>query len=121
MLAVCKIMLVVLLLMPVQSWAADVSVAWNPSPDASVTGYRLYYWVDGGEMQTIDAGFVTSFGPITLADNARVVMVATAYSIAAESDYSRKLIFTTWESGTVILNKLRSGDGTKNARLHVEE
>jgi hypothetical protein len=118
-LAVCKIMLAVLLLMPMPMpvWAADVTVAWNPSSDASVIGYRLYYWVDGGEMQTIDCGNVTQYGPITFPDNSRVVMVATAYSATDESDYSRKLIFTTWESGTVMLNRLKSKDGTKNVRI----
>lgn len=120
-LTLCKIMLAVLLLSPLQALAADVTVAWNPSADASVTGYRLYYWVDGGEVETIDCGSVTHYGPITLDDNVRVIMVATAYSATAESDYSRKLIFTTWESGTVVLNRLKSKDGTKNARLHVDE
>lgn len=66
----------------------NVSLSWNPSPDAGVSGYRIYYGVDShkyGEM--IDVGNVTN-AVITVPDGpGTYYFAATSYDYAGnESD-----------------------------------
>ncbi len=71
---------------------ADVSVplAWNPSPDANVAGYKIYY---GGASRTytnsVDVGNVTSTVIAGLADGTTYFFAATTYGAdGVESDFS---------------------------------
>ncbi len=99
-------------------FAADVTVAWNPPADTSaITGYKLYYWVDGVLADPVDVGLVYQSGTITFPDGVRIDMVATSYNDTDESNYSRKLIFDT--TGSVwVMGKAKNRDRSVNVRKH---
>jgi hypothetical protein len=83
---------VAMLALAVCSAQADVSVplAWNPSPDANVAGYKIYY---GGASRTytnsVDVGNVTSTVIAGLAEGTTYFFAATTYGAdGVESDFS---------------------------------
>ena len=60
-----------------------VQLAWDPSPDANVTGYKIYYGTNSGSYQIIvDVGNVTNT-TITLTNYAPITtyFIATAYTV----------------------------------------
>ena len=76
--------------------AGSVILSWNPSTDANVVGYRIYY---GAASRTytnvVDAGEVTSAAISNLVEGATYYFAATAYNILGlESDYSDETSYT---------------------------
>ena len=85
------ILLAVLVSIP--ALAAQVPLAWNPSPDAGVAGYKIYY---GGASQTytnsVDVGNVTNAVIKGLTGGVTYYFAATAYySSGVESDFSNEV------------------------------
>jgi hypothetical protein len=81
---------------------ADVSVplAWNPSPDVNVAGYKIYY---GGASRTytnsVDVGNVTSTVITGLAEGTTYFFAATTYGAdGVESDFSDEAVDVTTNS-----------------------
>lgn len=81
---------------------ADVSVplAWNPSPDVNVAGYKIYY---GGASRTytnfVDVGNVTSTVISGLAEGTTYFFAATTYGAdGVESDFSAEANAVTTNS-----------------------
>ena len=73
--------------------AADVNLAWNPSPDTDVTGYRLHYGTTSGVYSTkLEAGPTTSWKVTDLAPGLTYYFAATALNAAGiESAYSNQV------------------------------
>ncbi len=88
-----------LLLIPVQSYAEDVSFSWTANPEP-YTGYKLYYKTgansappyDGTGLNEGDSpiliGKVTTYTLTGLSPNETYHFVLTAYSETEESAYS---------------------------------
>jgi hypothetical protein len=76
--------------------APDVSLAWDPSPDADVSGYRLNYGLESGVYpQIIDVGNTTTATVSGLAAGQTFYFVVTAYTAEGmESLPSNEVSFT---------------------------
>ena len=76
--------------------AVNVRLAWDPSPEPLVTGYRLYYGTSSGEYtNVIDAGNRTDYTITGLAEGTTYYFAATAYTgIGDESTFSNVTSYT---------------------------
>jgi hypothetical protein len=76
--------------------AVDVKLAWDPSPEAMVTGYRLYYGTSSGNyMNYIDAGNRTDCTVTGLDAGTTYYFAATAYTgTGDESIFSNETLYT---------------------------
>jgi fibronectin type 3 domain-containing protein len=77
--------------------AAEVKLAWDPSPDADVTNYRVYWGYQSRTYTTwFDVGNVTNATVGALADGTRYFFAVTATTDdGRESDYSNEAEYTT--------------------------
>ena len=88
-----------LALMSWTGWAgsnSNVPLVWDPSADANVAGYRIYYGLSSHNYtSSVDVGKVTS-ATITLPSGTRTYyFAATTYdATGAESDYSNEATYT---------------------------
>lgn len=75
-----RLMFLAVLVLSSVSWAADVSLVWNPSDGAA--GYVLEMSVDNGQTWTgqIDVGNVTTYTWQNVPDNGMVLFRASAYN-----------------------------------------
>lgn len=75
--------------------SACVSLAWDPSPDASVAGYYVYYGMASGTYtKRADSGSVTSVTISNLIPGLTYYFAVTAYTAdLIESDFSNELSF----------------------------
>lgn len=81
--------------------AAEVTLAWNPSPEPSVTGYRVYYGTASHYYTAvIDAGNQTTLTISGLLPGVTYFFSATAYSATAESSLSGEIAYTVAEGGS---------------------
>jgi len=81
--------------LPSTNTVKSVMLVWNPSPDSSVTGYRVYYGVASRSYSTmIDTGSSTNLVITNLVRGTTYYFAATAYNPDAESDYSAEAIYT---------------------------
>lgn len=73
-----------------------VGLAWDPSPDSSVTGYAIYYGKSSGVWTTrVDVGNVTNTTITLVADGSTYFFVATAYDAnGLESEPSNEVNYT---------------------------
>lgn len=71
------------------AWGATVTLAWDPSPDANVAGYRIYFGTASRSYtDAVDVGNVTQ-ATVTVPTKGTYFFAATAYSGEGdESDYS---------------------------------
>ena len=71
-----------------------VHVSWDPSPDATVSGYKIYSGpASHGYRQVFDVGNVTS-AAITMTAHPTNYLAATCYDAAgSESDFSNEVIW----------------------------
>jgi len=83
----------IFLLIPFESIAADVTLAWEPS-SSQVDGYRIYYGTtEGVYPDSIDVGNVTQYTVTGLQDDIRYYFVTRAYNADGESDDSN---YVSW-------------------------
>jgi hypothetical protein len=77
--------------------AAEVKLAWDPSPDAGVTGYRVYWGYQSRNYSgSFDVGNVTTATVGSLGDGTTYYFAVTACaSPNLESDYSNEVGYTT--------------------------
>jgi hypothetical protein len=75
---------------------APIQLAWNPSPDPAVAGYRLYWGTASGSYSFVyDAGSATSAVVSNLAPGGVYFFAATDYDTnGLESDFSTEVSFT---------------------------
>lgn len=76
--------------------AASVTLAWDASPDASVTGYRIYYGVASGSYtNSATVGNVTNATLTNLSSGVHYYFAATAYDgVGNESVFSNETSYT---------------------------
>jgi len=76
--------------------AASVMLAWDPSPDSQVVGYRVYYGVASlSYTNSATVGAVTNATVTGLIVGTRYYFAATAYNAAGdESVFSNEITFT---------------------------
>jgi hypothetical protein len=74
----------------------SVNLAWSPSPDTNVVGYRVYYGVASRTYTNmVDVGAVTNATIGGLVEGKTYYFAATAYNILGlESDYSAEISYT---------------------------
>jgi PKD repeat protein len=81
---------VVLLFMTSVTWAASLTLAWNPV--AGATGYRLYYGTASRTyISNVNAGANTQATATGLTSGQRYYFAVTAYNGAGESGYSTEV------------------------------
>jgi len=75
--------------------AADVMLAWDPSPDPQVVGYRVYFGVASGSYtNSAPVGLVTNATVTGLVVGTKYYFAATAFdSTGIESDFSNETSF----------------------------
>jgi hypothetical protein len=82
---VCKFALLIGLItcLPFQAWTAQsVTLCWQPSPDPTVVGYRIYYGsVSSCPTEMLDAGSQTSWVIAGLTEGETYYFMVTAYNI----------------------------------------
>jgi hypothetical protein len=115
------------LLMVTQSFALTLKVAWQPSPDTRVTGYRLFYGQSSGSYsRMMDAGGQVSCTLSDLSPGLTYFFAAAAYDAGGnQSDYSEEISYTvpvvsgnnapTAVNGTLSLTEDGEGTGTLQA------
>ncbi|OFZ22720.1 MAG: hypothetical protein A2X94_03475 [Bdellovibrionales bacterium GWB1_55_8] len=71
-----------------------VLLEWDPSPDADVTGYRIYVGFSSGSyLENVDVGNVTSYTVRNLTPGQTYFFAATAYNSAGmESVFSNEVV-----------------------------
>jgi hypothetical protein len=92
-LTVRSLLLGILLTSPLSGlFAGSVTLAWDPSPDVSVVGYRLYYGVASGVYTNSAAvGNVTNATVTGLANGTTYYFAATAFDVdGVESPFSNE-------------------------------
>jgi hypothetical protein len=92
----CIIIIIFLLFLNNKSYSAQVALAWDPSNQSDLKGYKIYYGTVSGNYQwTIDAGNVTNYMVTGLNTGATYYAAATAYnSSGLESNFSNEVTFT---------------------------
>ncbi len=77
-------------------FAGSVTLAWDPSPDASVVAYKVYYGpASRSYTNSIQVGNVTNASIVGLIEGATYYFGATALdSSGLESDFSNETLFT---------------------------
>ncbi len=77
-------------------YASSVTLAWDPSADGDVTGYRLYQgWAPRTYTNVVDVGHATSASLTGLMQGETYFFAVTAYDvIGQESDFSNDLRYT---------------------------
>jgi len=87
-----------LLLLPLSSNAArQVTLAWDPSPDSAVLGYKVHYGTTPGQYGTVlDVGPITTATVANLSAGTEYYFAVTAYSAPAiESSPSNEIAYQT--------------------------
>lgn len=89
------VLLVSLFTQPFSSLAANVSLAWDPSPDVSVVGYKVYFGgLSGIYTNSLTVGNVTTATVSNLTTSTTYYFAAVAYDGAGvESDYSNEISY----------------------------
>ena len=89
------LLLLALLHPPVEA-AQSVTLAWDPSPDATVVGYNMKYGVASHNYGKIsDVGIATSTTITGLAEGTTYFFAATSYDLhGLESDISNEIAYT---------------------------
>src|SRR5437867_923037 len=85
---------VVLLLAATPAAAGNVTLSWDPVPDADRAGYKIYYGISSGTYPNIvDAGNVTTFTINNLTDCTLYYFAVKAYDTAGNLSvaYSNEL------------------------------
>jgi len=77
--------------------AAEVTLAWDPNPEPSVQGYRVYYGkASGFYTDVLDAGNRTDCVIPGLEAGTTYFLACTAYSATGdESNFSGEIVYTT--------------------------
>ena len=99
----------ILLLLYTNVFAKSVSLAWDPSTDTQIAGYKLYYGFGSGQYSTnVNVGMATTAAVSGLTDAKVYYFATTAYDLEGnESVYSNEL---SYDLSTVDSD----GDGLKD-------
>jgi hypothetical protein len=112
--------IIVFFFLPLIPWSvqnvhgADVTLAWDPNPEANLKGYKVYYGSTGGNYSfMVDAGNRTSLTISGLEAGKTYYFAATAYGPAGEeSDLSDELRYDTPQADSSILSPTKAANAT---------
>ena len=93
-------------LSPHASYAANITLAWDPSPDSDVTGYRIYYGTESRNytFTPVDVGNVTQHTIRSLSRKGIYYFAVTAYTDdGTESPFSSEVSSFNAFAGTAVL------------------
>ena len=98
-----SLLLFFLLLVSVRTFAAQVTLAWDPVSDPTLVGYMIYYGPAAGTYgSSIDVGNTTSYTVTNLVEGATYHFAATSYNAArAQSGFSNDVSATVPYSAPV--------------------
>jgi len=104
-------LLYILLILPSICPAAQVTLAWDPNPEPTVSGYRVYYGTTSSYYTAvIDVGNQTAVTITGLVPGVTYFISATAYAITGdESNFSGEIAYTA--SGVSPSSSGSSGGG----------
>jgi len=93
---VLVLLLGILFVTPISGFAASVTLAWDPSPDPQVVGYRVYYGVaTGNYTNSAPVGMVTTATLTGLVVGTKYYFAATAFDTnGVESIFSNETSYT---------------------------
>jgi hypothetical protein len=88
--------LLLLMLSSSMATAATVTLAWDPSTDPAVLGYKVYWGMKSGQYTwLVDVGNLTNIEVSSLQDGMTYYFAATAYDNKGnESSYSNEVFYT---------------------------
>jgi hypothetical protein len=92
--------------LPSAAYAASITLAWGPSPDVNVSGYRIYYGTESRNYthHTDDVGNVTQYTINGLYKNAIYYFAVTSLTDdGRESDFSTEVATSSELAGTAQL------------------
>ena len=99
------------------TYAADVTLAWDPNP-TTPDGYRLYYGTASGNYtESIDVGNVTQYTLTDLSETVTYFIVARAYNDSGESGNSNEVSWTYDVPDTVAPSVNVSGPSTTSSSV----
>jgi hypothetical protein len=81
------------ILLPANSLASYLTLAWDPNTEPDLAGYRVYYGTTSGEyVDSIDVGNITTYRLDDLLDGVTYFIALTAYDTSGnESDFSHEV------------------------------
>ncbi len=81
------------ILLPINSLASYLTLAWDPNTEPDLSGYRVYYATASGEyVDSVDVGNITTYRLDDLLDGVTYFIVVTAYDTSGnESDFSNEV------------------------------
>jgi len=96
--------------------AAQVTLTWDPGPEAEVAGYRVYWGTESGAYRSaIDTGTETDATIPDLEEGETYYFAVTAYSAdGLESDYSNEVVYYAAQTCTYAISPMSgrfSADG----------
>lgn len=99
--------------------AQSVTLAWDPSPDPSATGYHLYYGTGSRAYSgRVDAGAATMASVNNLSSGQTYFFAVAAYNqMGIESEMSAEISYSVPAPLVALLRILRGGGLTSPARL----
>lgn len=102
--------------------AAQVTLAWDPSTDTDLQGYKVYYGTTSGTYQLLaDMGMNTYCNVDNLQDGLTYYFAATAYSSSAESDYSNEVTFAAVATHTITTSAGQGGSISPSGAVTVSD
>jgi hypothetical protein len=114
------IAIVVSFFLPLTPWSvqnvhgADITLSWDPNPEANLKGYKVYYGPASGNYSfMVDAGNRTSLTISGLEARKTYYFAATAYGPAGEeSDLSDELRYDTPQTDSSTLSPAKAANAT---------
>jgi hypothetical protein len=88
----------------IESFAADIQLAWDPNPEANLAGYKVYYGLAPGNYGVaINLGNQTTYTVTGLAVGTYYFVVTAYNTLGLESDASNEVSATIGVSATLSL------------------
>ena len=82
-------------LLPAPGHAAQVTLAWDKSPESDIVGYKIHYGIISGNYDySVNIGNYTSCNISGLEENTTYYFAATAYNAIGESDFSEEIVYS---------------------------
>lgn len=83
------VVLVMLMLFSVSTWAGSIEIKWSPNTEPDLTGYIVYYTEEGGTEQSVDVGNEITWKLEGLVTGSYYLIEVTAYDASGnESEKS---------------------------------
>jgi hypothetical protein len=101
--------------------SASIPLAWSPSIDPGVVGYKIYWWpAAGGATNSVDVGNVTKTTITGLTEDTTYYFAATSYDTnGVESDFSNQIELTVYQTATLVLPQSQNGSNSVSGQFAI--